>query len=61
VTCDCSYSEEDKLLITERVRANEQGIKNPNWNWAQLREAVSDIYVWSVVCIALIKYATRKT
>ena len=50
-----SFSEADKVLMVERVRANDQGIKNKQWNWDQLREGVADVYVWSFVLIALLK------
>jgi hypothetical protein len=50
-----SFSERDKVLMVERVRSNDQGIKNPKWNWAQFREGVTDIYVWCFVTIALLK------
>jgi hypothetical protein len=48
------FTEHDKLLMTERVRSNEQGIKNPKWNWDQFREVISDVYLWSIVCIAFL-------
>lgn len=48
------FTEHDKVLMTERVRINEQGIKNPKWNWAQFREAISDIYLWSIVFIVFL-------
>ncbi|RSH95742.1 hypothetical protein EHS25_000834 [Saitozyma podzolica] len=43
------FSERDKVLMVERVRSNDQGIKNPKWNWAQFREGVTDIYVCTLV------------
>jgi hypothetical protein len=49
------FSHEDKVLMVERVRINEQGIKNPKWNWEQAREAAKDSYVYSIVLIALLQ------
>ena len=36
------FSEEDKLLIVERVRANDQGLKNTKWIPEQVWEALMD-------------------
>ena len=49
------FSEEDKILMVERVRANEQGLKNTKWNMAQFKEALKDIYVWDLFCLTFIK------
>ncbi|KAJ7908972.1 major facilitator superfamily domain-containing protein [Mycena leptocephala] len=40
------YSEEDKKLFVERVRSNDQGIKNKVYNSDQAREVVRDPAVW---------------
>jgi len=47
------FSEEDKLLIVERVRANDQGIKNTHWNPEQFREALTDplIYLFFILLV----------
>lgn len=40
------YSEEEKKLFVERVRSNDQGIKNKVYNSDQAREVVRDPAVW---------------
>ncbi|KAJ7476202.1 major facilitator superfamily domain-containing protein [Mycena latifolia] len=40
------YSEEDKKLFVERVRSNDQGIKNKVYNSAQAWEVAKDPAVW---------------
>ncbi|GFZ48439.1 hypothetical protein JCM24511_06187 [Saitozyma sp. JCM 24511] len=40
------WSEHDRKLMVERVRVNDQGIKNPKWNWDQFYEAIKDVYVY---------------
>jgi MFS family permease len=49
------FSEEDKLLMVERVRANDQGIKNTKWNKAQFIEAITDIYCWDIFLLTFMK------
>lgn len=49
------FSEEDKLLMVERVRANDQGIKNPNWNMEQLKEAFMDPLIYMLFFAMILK------
>ena len=49
------FSEEDRKLMVERVRANDQGIKNPKWNWSQFREAVLDPYIYILFSLTFLK------
>jgi len=46
------WSEEDRRLIVERVRANETGIQNKEWKKYQFHEAIKDPKVWCLVTIA---------
>ncbi|CAI7564078.1 unnamed protein product [Penicillium pancosmium] len=49
------YSEEDKLLMIERVRHNETGIENKEYKKDQITEALKDPFVWC--CFMLIAVA----
>ncbi|EJT97059.1 MFS general substrate transporter [Dacryopinax primogenitus] len=40
------FSEEDKVLMVERVRANDQGLRNTHWNPAQAREAFREPLIY---------------
>lgn len=39
-------SAEDKILLVERVRVNDQGIKQTKFDWAQGKMAFKDVYCW---------------
>jgi hypothetical protein len=39
-------SQEDKIKLVERVRANDQGIKQKVWKKDQAREAWTDPFTW---------------
>jgi hypothetical protein len=47
------FSEDDKRLMIERVRANETGIQNKKYKRYQLVEAVSDPLIWCYVLLQL--------
>jgi len=49
------FSEEDRKLMVERVRANDQGIKNVKWNWVQFKEACLDPYVYMLFGLTFMK------
>ena len=49
------FSKEDKVLMVERVRINDQGIKNPKWNWDQFWEATRDTYVYLLFALTFLK------
>ncbi|KAJ5980414.1 hypothetical protein N7481_007712 [Penicillium waksmanii] len=49
------FSEEDKLLMIERVRHNETGIENKEYKKDQIIEALKDPFVWC--CFMLIAVA----
>jgi sugar phosphate permease len=49
------FSEEDKLLLVERVRANDQGIKNVKWIPAQMREAFTDPVIYMLFFAMVLK------
>ncbi|KZO91405.1 MFS general substrate transporter [Calocera viscosa TUFC12733] len=40
------FTEEDKLLMVERIRANDQGLKNTHWNKVQASEAFRDPLIY---------------
>ncbi|KZV79315.1 MFS general substrate transporter, partial [Exidia glandulosa HHB12029] len=46
------WSEEDKILIAERVRANETGIQNREFKMYQVWEALKDPLVWGVTLVS---------
>lgn len=50
------FSETDRKLMVERVRGNDQGIKNPKWNWDQFREAVSDQFLYILFSLTFLKW-----
>ncbi|RMZ84112.1 hypothetical protein DV738_g706, partial [Chaetothyriales sp. CBS 135597] len=39
-------TEEDRLVAIERLRANQQGIKNDVWKWDHAKEAALDLKTW---------------
>ncbi|WOO79139.1 putative transporter [Vanrija pseudolonga] len=45
-------TEEEKTLLVERVRANNQGLKNKTFNKAQMREAFKDSFTWCLFFLA---------
>jgi hypothetical protein len=47
------FSEDQKRLMIERVRANETGIQNKTYKRYQMLEAVSDPIVWCYVMLQL--------
>ena len=49
------FSEEDRKLMVERVRSNDQGIKNVKWNMSQFREALTDLYIYLLFMNTLLK------
>ncbi|KAK1138293.1 hypothetical protein N8T08_003043 [Aspergillus melleus] len=49
------FSEEDRMLMLERVRHNETGIENREYKKYQVWEAVTDPFVWC--CVLLITIA----
>lgn len=48
-------SEEDKVKFIERVRANDQGIKQPIFRRTQALEAVRDIIPWLLVLMVTLQ------
>ncbi len=50
-----SWSEQDKTLLVERVRENDQGIKNPKWNHSQFKEAMRDPFMWQLFSLTFLK------
>lgn len=46
------WSKEDRVLIAERVRANETGIQNKQFKWHQAMEGFTDPTVWAVTFIS---------
>jgi hypothetical protein len=48
-------SEEDKVKFVERVRANDQGIKQPKFRKEQAKEALSDPGPWLLVVMILLQ------
>jgi hypothetical protein len=48
------FSEEDKLLLVERVRGNDQGIKNPKWVKSQFIEAITDPFCWMLFSLTVL-------
>ncbi|KAJ7576126.1 major facilitator superfamily domain-containing protein [Mycena floridula] len=46
------FSPEDRILMAERVRKNETGIQNRKFKIDQVKEALSDLTVWSIVLIS---------
>ncbi|KAL4893389.1 MFS general substrate transporter [Aspergillus ambiguus] len=49
------FSEADKVLMIERVRANETGIENKEYKKYQIIEALKDPFIWC--CVSLITVA----
>ncbi len=49
------FVDEDRKLMVERVRAKDQGIKNPKWNWLQFREAIADQFVYILFSLTFLK------
>ncbi|CUA71692.1 putative transporter C1773,15 [Schizosaccharomyces pombe 972h-] [Rhizoctonia solani] len=47
------FSPEDRMLMVERVRANETGIQNKEFKWYQAVEALKDLKTW---CFYLISF-----
>lgn len=39
-------TEEEKLLVVERIRSNHQGFGNKHFKWNQFRECISDYRIW---------------
>ncbi|KAJ5775675.1 uncharacterized protein N7511_000686 [Penicillium nucicola] len=48
------FSEEDRVLMIERVRANQTGIQNRNFKRAHVLEAIQDPQVWLYILIQVI-------
>ncbi|KAF9055105.1 MFS general substrate transporter [Hymenopellis radicata] len=46
------WSQEDRILIAERVRKNETGIQNKEFKMHQAVEAFKDLTVWAIVLIS---------
>ncbi|KAF8915909.1 major facilitator superfamily domain-containing protein [Mucidula mucida] len=46
------WSQEDRILIAERVRKNETGIQNKEFKMHQAVEAFQDLTVWAIVLIS---------
>ncbi|KAK5125971.1 hypothetical protein LTR85_011326 [Meristemomyces frigidus] len=46
-------SRAEKVAAIERVRANQTGIENKNWKWAQFRETTLDIRTWLIIVVIL--------
>ncbi|ROV97438.1 hypothetical protein VMCG_06857 [Cytospora schulzeri] len=53
MAADC-FSEEDRQLMIERVRANETGIQNKTYKMYQAIEALKDAFVWCCVLLILV-------
>lgn len=43
-----------KIVIINRVRANQTGIENKNIKWRQIREVLLDIRTWFLACIVIL-------
>lgn len=39
-------SEEERVMVVERIRTNQQGFGNKHFKWSQFREALLDIKTW---------------
>lgn len=39
-------TEEEKVLVVERIRTNHQGFGNKHFKWKQFREALTDVTTW---------------
>ncbi|KAJ5116238.1 MFS general substrate transporter [Penicillium angulare] len=48
------YSEEDRILIIERVRANQTGIQNRKFKKGHVQEAIRDPQIWLYILIQII-------
>ncbi|KAJ5288717.1 MFS general substrate transporter [Penicillium angulare] len=48
------YSEEDRILIIERVRANQTGIQNRKFKKGHIQEAIRDPQIWLYILIQTI-------
>ncbi|KUJ20301.1 putative allantoate permease [Mollisia scopiformis] len=46
-------SEREKAIIVDRMRADQIGIENKTWKWAQFREALLDVKTWLLVLFNL--------
>lgn len=40
------FSERERLIATERLRANQMGISNQEWRWDHVREVLFDLKTW---------------
>ena len=38
--------DEDRVIAVERLRDNQQGVENDEWNWKHVKEALSDFKTW---------------
>lgn len=47
------YSDADKILFVERVRGNDQGIKNKTFKRHQAIEALTDPFVWMLFSLMI--------
>ena len=47
------YSEEDRVLIIERVRANQTGIQNRQFKKNHVQEAIRDPQIWLYILIQI--------
>lgn len=48
------YSETDRVLIIERVRANQTGIQNRKFKKQHVYEALKDLQVWLYILIQIV-------
>lgn len=48
------YSETDRVLIIERVRANQTGIQNRKFKKEHVYEAMKDAQVWLYILIQIV-------
>ncbi|KAK6460690.1 allantoate permease [Scheffersomyces coipomensis] len=46
-------NEEERILVVERIRQNQQGYGNKHFKWYQFREAVLDFKTWLIFMFAL--------
>lgn len=53
---DAKYlTEREKVIATERLRANQQGITSRQWRWDHVRETATDpkTYAWFLIVVAI--------
>ncbi|KAK6460691.1 allantoate permease [Scheffersomyces coipomensis] len=46
-------NEEEKILVVERIRDNQQGYGNKHFKWNQFKEALLDVKTWLIFMFAL--------